>query len=266
VITGENVKRKINNLLSNISRFNGLLLPAAVALAWEIMSRQGAGYAYAFIPLSQIASSFLELLESGELLINLSATLQTTVTGLVIGSIAGLLVGGLMAVSPTANKLIGPLYHTIRQVPLLGLIPLIALWFGNGLFSKVLIVSLAAFYPLVLNTFEGMQGVEKKYIEVASVLRFNRYQLLSRVLLPAAMPSILTGMMHALAFAWISTVGTELLFSTGPGLGGLMQIAQEASRMDIVIIAVASIGLTGLFMNIGLSYISQHLLRWRSVR
>jgi len=80
------------------------------------------------------------------------------------------------------------------------------------------------------------------------------------------MPSILTGVMHALAFAWISTVGTELLFSTGPGLGGLMQVAQEASRMDIVIIAVASIGLTGLLMNAGLSFVSQYLLRWRSVR
>ena len=127
-------------------------------------------------------------------------------------------------------------------------------------------MSLAAFYPIVLNTFEGMRGVEKKYIEVSSVLKFNRFQLFINVLLPAAMPSILTGVMHALAFAWISTVGTELLFSTGPGLGGLMQIAQEASRMDIVIIAVASIGLTGLLMNTGLSRISQYLLRWRSVR
>jgi len=258
--------KKLNQFALRISRLRGFLLPIAVALIWEFMSRQGDAYAYTFVPLSQIILSFIELLKSGELLINLVATLQTTVTGLILGGVTGLLVGGLMAVSPTANKLIGPLYHTLRQVPLLGLIPLIALWFGNGLFSKVLIVSLAAFYPVVLNTFEGMRGVEKKYIEVSSVLKFNRFQLFINVLLPAAMPSILTGVMHALAFAWISTVGTELLFSTGPGLGGLMQIAQEASRMDIVIIAVASIGLTGLLMNTGLSYASQYLLRWRSVR
>lgn len=258
--------KKIKQFLFRLPQLHGLWLPITVALVWETLSRQGAAYAYTFVPLTQVAHSFLSLIQSGELLINLLATLQATVIGLLIGGIAGLLVGGLMAVSPTANKLIGPLYHTIRQVPLLGLIPLIALWFGNGLSSKILIVSLAAFYPIVLNTFEGMRGVEKKYIEVSAVLKLNRLQLFVQVLLPAAMPSILTGVMHALAFAWISTVGTELLFSTGPGLGGLMQIAQEASRMDIVIIAVASIGLTGLLMNAGLSRLSRYLLRWRSVR
>jgi len=258
--------KRIKQFISRLSQANGLWLPIAVALIWEIMSRQGDAYAYTFVSLSQIAIGFSELVTSGELLVNLAATLQTTVIGLLIGGIAGLLVGGLMAVSPTADKLIGPLYHTLRQVPLLGLIPLIALWFGNGLSSKILIVSLAAFYPVVLNTYEGMRGVEKKLIEVSSVLKLNRLQLFLKVLLPAAMPSILTGVSQALAFAWISTVGTELLFSTGPGLGGLMQIAQEASRMDIVIIGVASIGLTGLLMNAGLSRLSQHLLRWRSVR
>jgi len=258
--------KKLKQSVWRSTHLGGLVLPAAVALVWEVMSRQGDAYAYTFVPLSQIFIGLLDLLKSGELLVNLAATLQTTVIGLLIGGVAGLLVGGLMAVSPTANKLIGPLYHTVRQVPLLGLIPLIALWFGNGLFSKILIVSLAAFYPIVLNTFEGMRGVEHKYIEVSSVLKFNRLQLFFNVLLPAAMPSILTGVMHALAFSWISTVGSELLFSTGPGLGGLMQAAQEASRMDIVIIAVASIGLTGLLMNTGFARVSRYLLRWRSVR
>lgn len=256
----------INQFLLNVKHFSGMLLPVTVAVVWEFMSRQGDAYTYIFVPLSQIGSGFVELIQSGELLINLVATLQTTVIGFLIGGFAGLFVGGLMAVSPLANKLIGPLYHTMRQVPLLGLIPLIALWFGNDLFSKILIVSLAAFYPVVLNTFEGMRGIEHKYVEVASVLKFNRLQLLIHVLLPAATPSIMTGFMHALAFAWVSTVGSELLFSTGPGVGGLMLMAQESSRMDIVIVAVVSIGLTGLLMNASLSHLRQYLLRWRSVR
>jgi len=256
----------INPFVFSVKSLSGLLLPLAVAVLWEILSRQGDAYRYIFVPLSQIGSGFVELVQSGELLINLEATLHTTVLGLLIGGFAGLFVGGLMAVSPLANKLVGPLYHTLRQVPLLGLIPLIALWFGNDLFSKILIVSLAAFYPVVLNTFEGMRGIEHKFVEVASVLKLSRWQLLVRVLLPAATPSIMTGVMHALAFAWVSTVGTELLFATGPGIGGLMLMAQENSRMDIVIIAVASIGLTGLLMNAGLSQLRHYLLRWRSVR
>lgn len=244
----------------------GAALPVLLLLVWELLSRQGAAYAYAFVPVADMWRSLLELLDSGELLANLSATLQTAVVGLIVGGSLGLTVGGLMGASRTIDRLIGPLYHTVRQVPLLGWIPLIGLWFGNGLLSKVLIVSLAAFYPMVLNTFEGIRNVEKQHVEVAHVYKFSRWQLFAHVLLPGALPSIMTGLMHALAFVWISTVGSELLFAAGPGLGGLMQTAQAASRMDVVVLCVASIGITGLVMNYGFSRISRHLLRWRSLR
>jgi len=258
------LKRLKNSL--RLSALQGVVLPVLLLLLWDYLSRQGAAFAYAFVPVIDIWHSLLELLTNGELLTNLLATLQTAMVGLVIGGSLGLMVGGLMGISRTVDKIIGPLYHTVRQVPLLGWIPLIGLWFGNGLTSKVLIVCLAAFYPMVLNTYEGMRHVEKQYIEVGQVLKFTRWQIFIHVLMPASLPSIITGVMHALAFAWISTVGSELLFSTGPGLGGLMQTAQSASRMDIVVLCVASIGVTGFIMNYGFSRLSRHLLRWRNVR
>jgi len=256
----------MKNLLKALPRaqgLQGLWLPLLVLALWEFTSRQSAAYAYAFVPLLDIWHSLLGLLVSGELLTNLLATMRTAMVGLVIGGSLGLLVGGLMGVSRTVDKLIGPLYHAVRQVPLLGWIPLIGLWFGNGLLSKVLIVSLAAFYPMVLNTYEGVRNVEKRFIEVAQVLKFSRWQLFTRVQLPGALPSVITGVMHALAFSWISTVGSELLFGSGPGLGGLMQTAQAASKMDVVLVAVASIGVIGLIINVGFTRISRHLLRWR---
>ncbi len=244
----------------------GAVLPLLLLVLWEFASRHGTAYAYAFVPVEQLLRGLLELLQTGELLINLSATLRTMLIGLGIGSALGLAVGGLMGVSRTVDLVVGPLYHTIRQVPLLGLIPLIGLWFGNGDFSKILIVTMAAFYPMVLNTYEGVRNVEKRYVEVAKVLKFSRWQLFWRVLFPGALPSIWTGMMHALAFAWISTVGSELLFAAGPGLGGMMQNAQSISRMDIVVIGVASIGLTGLLLNAGFSRLRKYSLRWRESR
>lgn len=247
-------------------KLQGFLLPILLLLFWEYLSHQGDAYAYAFVPVSAMWSSLFELLHSGELHINLLATLKSSLAGLLIGGSLGLIVGGLMGVSVTANRIIGPIYHSVRQVPLLGWIPLIGLWFGNGLFAKLLIVSLAAFYPMVLNTFEGIRNVANQYVEVAQVLKFSRWQLFRHVLLPGALPSIITGVQHAMAFAWISTVGSELLFATGAGLGGLMLNAQEASRMDIVILCVASIGITGLAMNSVFARFSRYLLRWRSVR
>jgi len=244
----------------------GSLPPLVLVLLWHVASLQGAGHAYAFVPLTQIAQGLAGLVASGELLTNLAATLGHMLSGLLIGGLAGLTLGGLMGISRPVELLVGPLYHTIRQVPLLGLIPLIGLWFGNGTLSKVVIVSLAAFYPLVLNTFEGMRNVEVRHLEVARVLGFSRWRLLTRVLLPGALPSVWTGVMHALAFAWIATVGAELLFVAGPGLGGLMQTAQSAARMDVVVICVASIGITGFALNLVLMRVGRHLLRWRATR
>ena len=256
-------------ILKSLSRnpaLQGAVLPLLLLLLWETASRQGTAYAYAFVPLAEIWRGLVELLSSGELLANLFATLRTMVTGLMIGSLLGLTVGALMGISRIIDLLIEPLYHTVRQIPLLGLIPLIGLWFGNGEFSKLLIVCLAAFYPMVLNTYEGIRNVDRKYLEVAQILKFTPWQLVTRVLLPGALPSVWTGLMHALAFAWISTVGSELLFVAGPGLGGLMQTAQAASRMDIVILCVASIGITGLLINAGFSRLGRHLLRWRATK
>jgi sulfonate transport system permease protein len=244
----------------------GLVLPLSLLLLWEFASRQSVAYAYAFVPLAEIWRSLLELLDSGELLFNLFATLRTVLFGLCIGGGLGLALGGLMGASAMIDRIVGPLFHTVRQVPLLGWIPLIGLWFGSGDLSKVLIVSLAAFYPMVLNTHEGIRSIEHRYLEVARVLKFGRWQAFRRVMLPGALPSIMTGSMHALAFAWIATVGSELLFVAGPGLGGLMQTALTASRMDIVVLCVASIGITGLLMNHLFLRFGNHLLRWRSLR
>ncbi|ATE59174.1 ABC transporter permease [Thauera sinica] len=249
------------------SRFlQGAILPLACIALWELVSRQGKVQSYAFVPVREIFGSLLELLASGTLLLNLLATLQTAASGLLLGGLAGIAVGGLMGASRLADALIGPLFHALRQVPILGWLPLIGLWFGNGDFPRLLIVCLAAFHPLVLNTYEGVRSIEQRYLEVGAVLRFGRLQRLRYVLLPGALPSVLTGVMHGLAFSWIATVGSELLFATGPGLGGLMQTAQAASRMDVVVICVAGIGVVGYGMHLGFALLGRYLLRWRSVR
>ena len=178
-------------------------------------------------------------------------------------SLGGLL---LMALSSVANRLIGPLFHAVRQVPMLGWIPLIAMWFGNGEFSKVLIVTLAAFYPMVINTYQGFSHVERRYREVGQVLVLSRGQQLRHVLLPAALPSIATGVLQALAFAWVTAIGSELFLSSGAGLGNLMMNAEAAARMEIIVVCVLCIGLCGYLMSWLCTLLSRRLLRWRPTR
>jgi sulfonate transport system permease protein len=246
-----------------LSRLWGLLLPLLVLGGWEWLSRRDATHAYAFTPLAQIGRAFVETVQSGQLQANLMASVQRASLGLFLGSVAGLLLGGLMGSLRLADRLIGPVYHGIRQVPLLGLAPLFGLWFGSGEGAKLLVVALASFYPITLATSEGLRNVDRAHLEVARVLGLGRLQTFRRVLLPAAVPFIVTGLLQALGFTWIATVGSELLFTVGAGLGELMAQGQTGGRMDIVIVGVTSIAAVGLVLNQIITRIGARLLRWR---
>jgi sulfonate transport system permease protein len=250
------------NIAANTAK--GLLLPLALLAVWEWASRQGAGAAYVFVPLEQLANGLAELLRSGELWLHLRASLTRTLQGLLIGGTLGIATGTLMAQSRVADRLIGPLFHSIRQVPLLGLVPLIGLWVGSGDAAKLLVIVIAAFYPTVLNTAEGMRQVDVSYREVGRMLTLTRSQTFRRLLLPAALPAIVTGITHAQAFGWLACVGGELLFAAGPGIGSLLINAEQGGRMEVVLLAVLAIALLAQAMNFIFQRAARLLVRGRS--
>jgi sulfonate transport system permease protein len=238
-------------------------IPLLLIGLWHFASQQGPSWAYAFVPLESIWASFVELVGQGELPLHLTATLATAFVGLFCGSIAGLLLGAAMALAPSVDTLASPLFHALRQIPTMGLIPLIALWFGTGEFSIKLLVSIAVFEVMTLNTYEGLRSVEPRFLELGRALAFTPAQRFRRILLPAAIPSILTGLLQAVAFAWMATVGAELLFTVGPGLGVIMERAQLAARMDMVIVCLIFIGALGYAMNSLCVALGRRVLRWR---
>lgn len=256
----------------------GLLLPLALLLAWEWASRQGADAAYIFVPLEQLGRGLQELLgfgpaagdeaelgmAFGAIWPHLAASLLRTLQGLCIGGGLGIAIGTLMAQSPVADRLIGPLFHSIRQVPLMGLVPLLGLWVGSGDPAKLLVVSIAAFYPTVLNTSDGIRRVDVAYREVGRMLTLTRGQTFRHVLLPAALPAILTGVTHALAFAWLACLGGELLFTAGPGMGSLLVNAELAGRTDLVLLGVLAVALLAQTMNLLFKRLASLLVRGRS--
>lgn len=243
----------------------GLAVPLLILLWWQVQSGAGGARALAFVPLQDVAGSIAAELRSGLLLSDALATVSRAVTGLVLGSAVGIAVGTAMATSSLVDRLIGPLYHAVRQVPLLGWLPLIGLWLGNGDAAKLLIVSLAAFYPTVLASYEGLRQVERRYVEVGALLGLGSGQRFFNILLPGALPMILTGVSQALAFAWIGTIGTEILLGSGAGLGATMSLAQAQQRMDTIIVAILATGLLGFSLNQLFTRFRQHLLRWQPV-
>jgi sulfonate transport system permease protein len=246
-----------------LKSLRGWILPLLLLGAWESASHRDVAHAYAFVPLEQVMAALRELIGNGDLWLNLEASLARTSLGLAIGAMLGIGTGVLMAFSRVALTLINPLYQSIRQVPLLGLTPLIGLWLGNGEPAKIFIIALAAFYPMVLSTYEGLRNVDTRYREVGQVYGFSRIQLFGRVLLPAALPSLFAGLQQAVPFAWIVAVAGELLFNVGAGLGNLMMVAETAARMDVIVVCVASIAAMGIAMSQLVSWLSARALRWR---
>lgn len=243
----------------------GLVVPVLLLFWWQAQSAQGGARALAFVPLQDVGATLAAQVASGFLLNDALATLSRALTGLLVGGIAGTALGVAMAMWRPLDRVVGPLFHALRQVPLLGWLPLIGLWVGNGDATKLLVVSLAAFYPTVLNSYEGVAAVERRYVEVGSLFGFTPAQRFQHVLLPAALPLILTGFTQALAFAWIATIGTEILLGADAGLGATMGVAQAQQRMDVILVAILAAALLGFSINTLFARLRLHLLRWQPV-
>lgn len=237
----------------------GLVLPLLLLVAWELATRYHWVNLRLLVRPSLVVATFWRELHEGELLSQLGASLARDLGGALLGSISGILVGSAMGVSPVWDKLLGTSFHAMKQVAIFAWIPLMSVWLGTGEPAKVVFIALAAFYPVVLNTFEGIRGVGREYVEVARVFRFTRFQVFRRVVLPGAAPSILAGIQLALVYSWLATIGAEYLLAAAPGIGNLMIDGREQFQMDKVLVGVIVVGLVGA----AISGITAALGAWR---
>lgn len=241
----------------------GAALPAALLLAWWAAFRFGWTDSRLFVPPAKVWDTAARLWERGELQAALWGSLQRFVAGFAIGSLAGLAAGTALGLSRLLENLVGPTLHAVKQVSLLAWIPLISVWFGLGDMAKVAFLSLAAFFPVLLNTFEGIRSVPRELVEVARVFAFSRPQLVRRVVLRAALPSIFTGIYLGLLYAWLATLGAEYLLTSGVGLGNLLTDGREHFWMDQVLLGVVLVALVGFVLNGLAARLEARALRWR---
>jgi sulfonate transport system permease protein len=128
--------------------------------------------------------------------------------------------------------------------------------------AKIVFIMAAVLIPVVLNTYEGMRGASTQQIEVARALTFTRWQIVVRLYLLYALPSIATGVHLALIYAWVASIGSEYFMSVGPGIGGLIIAGRERFQMDLVMLGIVILGVVGFLLNLAASAVETHLLRW----
>ncbi|MHB0766133.1 ABC transporter permease [Stutzerimonas sp. NM35] len=239
-----------------------LLLPLVLLLLWHTaVSRQWVS-ALILPPPDLVLRTFLDLTRSGDLWFELSISLQRVLIGSLIGGLIGLALGLLMGLSRQVEAYLWPLFQAIAQVPVLGWIPLLMMLVGIDETLKYLVIAKAVLVPMTINTFAGIRNIPQSYLEVAQVYRFNLLQRLRRVILPAALPSIFTGLRFALTKGWIALVTVELLASS-EGIGYLMVDGRQMFQLDLVIVSMLVIGLVGLLLDKGLALIETRLQRWQ---
>jgi sulfonate transport system permease protein len=234
---------------------SGATLPVAFLLVWGIAAHFG----WLDVRLWSSPTAVLESgwggLRDGSLVTALKASLTRDLAGFAAGASAGLVLGAVLALLPLADVLLEPMLNATRQVALFAWVPFLSLWLGNGEEGRIAFIALAAFFPVLLNTHLGVRRVELRHLEVARILCLKPHRLLLKVILPSAMPYLMTGLRLGLIYAWLATIGAEYLFATTTGIGSLMMDARELFRMDQVILGMGVVGAVGFGLNILLSRI-----------
>jgi sulfonate transport system permease protein len=200
------------------------------------------------------------MLRSGLLLGNLILSVRRVLLGFGIGATAGLLLGTLMGSSLAANDYLWPTFLAVTQIPIVGWIPLFMMVFGLGEELKVVIVALASLVPVAVNTRDGITNAPRNYFEIGRIYEFSRLAQLRRIALPAALPSIFTGLRYGMTHGWIALIVAELFASTA-GLGYLLVWGRQLFEIDLVICMIVVIGVAGYAMDLAMASGERRALR-----
>ncbi|MCA1326034.1 ABC transporter permease [Herbaspirillum sp. alder98] len=239
-----------------------LPFPLGLLLLWALAAQQG-WVAPQVLPSPQaVLATFTELIQSGELFDNLKISFLRVVLGFGVGVAGGLLLGVAMGLSPLFKDYFYPFFKAFSQVPVLGWLPLLMLLVGIDEALKIILIAKAALVPIAVNTYKGIENVPARYVDVARVLRFSRWQLLWRVIFPAALPPIWNGVRYGFTHAWLALVVVELLASS-EGLGYMIVFGRQLFQLDVVIAAVVVVGVVGYLGDQVLARIEVILLGWR---
>ena len=237
---------------------------AIVAFAglWEIAPRLGLVDAVFLPPLSTSLGALADLLANGQLAVHLQASLTRALIGLSIAIVAAVLLGALIGSSPAVARFLNPVLELFRNTAALALLPVFVLILGIGETSKIALVVYACFFPVLLSTITGVRTVDPLLLKSARSLGLSRVQLFTKVTLPAAVPTIFTGIRMAGAASILVLVAAEMVGARA-GLGYLVTAAQQNFQIPAMYAGILTIALVGLSINAVLLLAERRLSRWR---
>lgn len=243
----------------------GLVLPIAGLLVWEWAARAGYLPPWQVPAPSDIYFTLTDLLATGDLWLHVGASVRRVFLGFLFGGGLGLVIGLGVGLSKVVERLLNTTLQALKSVPSLGWVPLLILWFGIGEASKLTLIGIGAFFPVYVNAVAGLKGVERKLIEVGQVQQLGRWAILLRIMVPAAMPSFLTGLRIGLTQAWLFMVIAELM-AASEGLGFLLAMGREVARPDLLLGSLVLLAVLGKATDTFVGWFERRTLKWRDTK
>ena len=237
------------------------LLPVALITAWQLASSLGLLSARVLPAPWDVLNAMWVLAASGELWTHVRVSGARALLGLLIGGGAGLALGLLTGSLRLFETLLDSTLQMLRNIPALALIPMVILWFGIGEAAKLLLISVAVFFPIYLNTFHGIRNVDPQLIEMARSYGLSRWQLYREVILPGALSSILVGLRFSMGLMWVVLIVAETI-SAQAGIGYLTMNAREFLQTDIVLVGILLYALLGKLADLFARALERYWLRW----
>ena len=237
------------------------LAPIVLLVVWEALCRSGYVAPQILPAPSKVVATAVKLAAGGSLVHDLGVSLLRACVGFVIGGLLGFTLGVAVGFSRVAEAAIDRSVQMVRAVPFLAALPLTIIWFGVGEGQKIFLVALGVLFPIYVNTVLGIRQVDPKLLELARVQGLSAWATIRRIVLPGALPSILTGVRYALAVAWLALVVAETVGAQA-GLGFLAMDAREFLRTDVIVLTIVIYALIGAGSDWVARLLERRLLRW----
>ena len=245
-----------------------LISPIIFVVVWEILAIL---INNAFILprvgsiLEVLIHPFVDIQGSGSLVENALISLERVTTGFLLGALVAIPVGVMMGRFLLLDQLVDPLIQLLRPIPPIAWIPLALAWFKIGFASIVFIIFIGALFPILLNTIDGVKRVNRTWIEASTMFGATELQTLGKVILPASLPTIWTGLRVGFGIAWMSVVAAEMLPGTSSGLGYLIIYSYNFGQLQVTVAGMVVIGLIGLSVDTLLRSVEKRRFAWQGL-
>ncbi|MDR1545290.1 MAG: ABC transporter permease subunit [Deltaproteobacteria bacterium] len=236
-------------------------MPALLFVFCELISHAGLVRPHIFPAPTKVVRTAVDLTFHGTLPRDLLVSLLRAAAGWLIGASLGGVLGVLAGFSTTARALIDRNVQMIRSIPFLALLPLAIVWFGVGEAQKIFMVALGVFFPIYINVILGIRQLDVKLLELAQVQRLSSWETIKLVILPGALPSVLTGVRYSLATAWLALVVAETIGASA-GIGFLAIDAREFLRTDVIVLTLVIYAGIGALADTAAKLLERRMLRW----